>query len=145
MAIYGWRLPGTGHLTWPSGNPNHACLTTPFHMDTWLPKSWIITLISVLNLPSRLVHQLVTSPLLDFCINGSMTASRLSMNKIYIIFRSVLVVGSLLAMITSYRQETLFLVVEQMTIHPYSNGLFLMWWDVVNIKPPWHLKICKVI
>jgi len=91
------------------------------------------------------VRQLVTSPLPDLPINQSTAAMQLSTNKVCIIFRLVLVIGSLLSMVTPYRQETLLLVTKQRMILSCLNGSFLTRWDVINIKPSWHLKICRVI
>jgi len=89
------------------------------------PESPIITRISVLDLRFRLVYQLVTSPLPDLEINRSMTWIRSLASKMAIIIGSIMIMGSLLLMDTTYRQETLFLVAKQMTIHSHSNGLFL--------------------
>jgi len=60
--------------------------------------SWILIRISLLDQPSGFVHLL------------------LSASEICIIFNSVLVIGSPLSMVSSHRQETLFLVAEQTTI-----------------------------
>jgi len=113
----------------------------------WLldQESRIITRISVFNLPSRIVHQLLTSPSLDLHSNRSMSAIRRSAGKMCIIFRLVLVVGSRLPMVTSYRQETIFLVAKQMTILASSHHSIHLRWDVVNTKPLQHLEICRVI
>jgi len=107
--------------------------------------AWIMTWISVLYLPSRLVHQLFTSPLPDLCINRSTTAIRPRANKMWIMFRSRMVVGPQLSMVILYRQETFFLVTELMTIYSCSNGSFLERWGVVNIRALTHLEIRRVI
>jgi len=65
------------------------------------PKSWIITRISQLDQPSGSVHPLVMSPLHYLHINRPTTAIKPSANKMCIIFRLVLVVGSLLSMVYS--------------------------------------------
>jgi len=89
------------------------------------PESQIITRISVLDLPSRLVYQFVISPLPDLHIDRSTTAIWPTANKMCIIFGSTLiVVGYQLLVVTPYRQETLFLVADQSTIHSRSSGLF---------------------
>jgi len=87
-------------------------------------ESQIITRISVLDLPSRLVYQFVTSPLPDLHIDRSTTAIWPTAKKMCIIFGSMMVVGYLLLVVTPYRQETLFLVADQTTIHSRSSGLF---------------------
>jgi len=53
------------------------------------PESRIITRISVLDQPSRLVHQLVTSPLPDLHINRSTTVVWPTTNKMCIMFGSI--------------------------------------------------------
>ena len=68
-------------------------------------ESRIITRICVLHLPSRLVHQLVTSPLPDLHINGPIAAIKPLANKMCMIFRLVLVVVSVLSMVSSCWQE----------------------------------------
>jgi len=78
-------------------------------------------------------------------INRPTTVIESSAIKIVYIFMPVLVVWFLLSMAIPYRQETLFLDAEQMTILSYSNGLVLGRWGVVNIKPFWHLEMCRVI
>jgi hypothetical protein len=57
--------------------------------------------------------------------NRPTTAIKLNANKMCIIFKSVLVVWSLLSKVIPYRQETLILDAEQMTILSRSNGLVL--------------------
>jgi len=109
------------------------------------PESRIITRISLLDQPSRLVHQLVTIPLPDLHINRSITEILSMANTMCIIFGSIMVVGSLPLMVTPYRQETLFVVVDQATIHTRSIGLFLGWWGVVSIRALWPLEVCRVI
>jgi len=78
--------------------------------------SWVITGITLLDQPSGFVHLLVISPLPDLHTNWSTTAIMPSADRMCIIFRSVLVVESLLSMVIAYRQETLFIVAEQTTI-----------------------------
>jgi len=107
--------------------------------------SRIITRISVWDLPYRLVHQLVTSPLPDRCINRSTTAIRPSTSQMCIIFRSVIVIGPQLTIVTPYRQETIFVVAEQTTVYSCFNGSFHERWGVINITPLSHLDICRVI
>jgi len=89
-------------------------------------KSSIVTQISYLDQTSGLVHLLVISPLPCLHINRpTMAAIELSANKMCITLKSVLVVGYLSSMVIPYRQETLFLVTEQTTIHSCSSGVFL--------------------
>jgi len=118
-----------------------------FLMLRWIldPESSIITRISLLDLPRRLVHQIVTSPLPDHHINRSITAIRPTTRKMCIILRSVMVVGSLFSIVTPYRLETLFVVTEETSIRSCSNGSLPMRWHVVNIIPPSYLMICRVI
>jgi len=87
-------------------------------IQIWIldPKSWVITPISLLNQPSGFVHLLVIFPLPYLRTNWSMTAIKPSTYRMCIIFRLVLVVGSVLSMVIAYRQETLFVVAEQTTI-----------------------------
>jgi len=108
------------------------------------PEPRIITRISALDLPSRLVHQLVTSPVTDLYISRSTTAIRPTANTMCIILGSIMVIGSLLSMVTPYRQETLLLVADQTSIHSCPNGLFLGRWGVVSTRALWHLEICRV-
>ena len=115
----------------------------PYMQQILDPKSQTITRISILDLPSRFVHLLVISPLLDICIKWSTTTVKQSMNMMCISCRSVLVATSLFLMVTFYQQESLFLVANQLTIYSCSNGTFLGRWDVVNIRPAWHLEICR--
>jgi hypothetical protein len=68
---------------------------------------------SVFDLPSRLVYQFLTSPVPNLRINRITTAIKTSTGKLCIIIKSVLVVEFVLAMVTSYQQETLFLVADQ--------------------------------
>jgi len=68
-----------------------------------------------------------------------------STNKMYIMYISELVIGSLLLVVITYRQETCFLVTEQTTILSSSNGSFHGRWGVVNIRTLWHVKIWRVI
>jgi len=63
----------------------------------------------------------------------------------YIILWSVQVATSLFSMVTAYRQESLFLVADQTTIHSCSNGSFLGRWGVNNIRLLWYFEICRVI
>jgi len=77
-----------------------------------------------IDLPSGFVNQSVISPLADLYIHWSMTTIKPSASKMYLIFRLIMVVGSLLSMVTTYRQGTFFLVTEQMKIHSCFNGLF---------------------
>jgi len=86
---------------------------------------------------------LLTLP--DLCINWSTHAVSPSASMMRMIIRSVFLVRSLLSMVTSYWQNTLFLVAIQMTILSCSIVFFLMGWNVVNIKTIQHDEICKVM
>ena len=55
-------------------------------------------------------------------------------SKMCIIFGSRVVVGSPVSMVTPYRQETLFLVANQLAIHSCYNGFFIGRWGVVKIR-----------
>jgi len=109
------------------------------------PKSRSVTRISILDLPFGFVHLLVISPLPDLCINWSMTTVKPSANIMCIIFGSVRVTTSLFSMVTPHQQESIFLVADQTTIQSCRDGSFLGRWGVINIRLPWHLKICRVI
>lgn len=109
------------------------------------PKSQIITWVSFWLYFPDWSTKLVTSPLCNLRINRSTSVIELSTNKVWTISRSVLVVQSQSSLFTTYQQETLILVAEQTTILSCSNGSFLTRWDVINIKPPCLLKICRVI
>ena len=116
-------------------------------IQIWIfnPESRNITRISDLNLPSRLVQKLVTSPLPDLRINRPTTVILRSTSKMCIILGSIMVLRSQLFMVTPSRQETVFLVAEQTTIHSHCNRVFLRRWGDVNIKALWHLETCRVI
>jgi len=107
-------------------------------------ESRIDTSISLLDVPSRLKHQLVTSALPNLHINWSTTAIRPSASKMYNIFWWVMVAGYQLSMVTPYRQETLFVVAEETTIYSCSNGWFQDKWGVINIRGLTHLEIGTV-
>jgi hypothetical protein len=69
----------------------------------WILNSnwWIITRISYLDQPAESVHLFVISPLPYLHMNRPTTAIKPSINKMCVIFRSVLVVGYLLSMVYS--------------------------------------------
>jgi hypothetical protein len=69
----------------------------------WILNSnwWIITRISYLDQPAESVHLFVISPLPYLHMNRPTTAIKPSINMMFVIFRSVLVVGSLLSMVYS--------------------------------------------
>jgi len=115
------------------------------HIYMFDPNSRTVTRISIWDLPSGFGHRLVISPLPDLCINWSMTTVKPSVNKMCIIFGSVLVATSLFSMVPLYGQECLLLVADQTTIQSCFNLSFLGRWGVVNIRLPWHLEICRVI
>ena len=77
------------------------------HIQIFDTKSWIITQISTLDLPSGFVHILVISPLPYLRINGSVTTVKPSVNMMCIIFGSVMVAMSPFSMIIPYWQGNL--------------------------------------
>jgi len=88
---------------------------------TWIfdAESQINSWISVLDLPSRLAHRLVTSPLLDLRINRSTTAIRPGTSKMCIIFGSIMVLESLLSMVIPSHRPNHYLLMLQWFI-PYE-------------------------
>jgi hypothetical protein len=90
------------------------------------PESQLTIQIRIVDRPSKLVCQSLTSLVRNLCINRLVAAIRPSSSKMFMIIRSVMVRGSLLSMVTSYLQETLLQVDEKTTIHSCSNGSFLM-------------------
>jgi hypothetical protein len=108
-------------------------------------ESRIISWISVLNIHSILVHQLVTSPLSDIDINRSITVTRRRARMMCIIVRLVIAVGRQWWMVTPDWQETVFLVAEQMTIHLCSSGSVLERGGVINMRALTNLDICRVL
>jgi len=123
---------------------NHSGSLNDPNEDTW---SEIMNYHSDCHLGSTfgISHLLFISPFPNLCINDPWWQLSQSSNKMCIIFGLAMIVGSLFSMVTPHQQESLFMVVNQMTIHSWCDGLFLRRWGVVTIRLPWHLEICWVI
>lgn len=105
---------------------------------------WIITEISILDVPSRFVYQCSISSLADLGINGSIITIKSSSRKMYTFLQSWMVIQYPFSLVSSYWEETVVLVANQTTINLYSTGLFLTTWCVINIKDQSNCQICGV-
>jgi len=94
---------------------------------------------------SRIVYLLLILAIPDHHINESAATIKWSLNKWCISVGSVMVAGSLFAMVSLRWRKTSFAVADRRTILSRSNGSFLMRWGVINIRLTLHFTICRVI